>query len=52
MILVKICIKHNFEMQFTNLNIRFENFPIQRGRWGKMRVVNWPKWSKVKVFLF
>ena len=49
MILVKICTKHNFEMQFTNLNILFENFAIQQGHWGKMRIVNWPKRSKVKV---
>ena len=48
-ILVKICTNHNFEMQFTNLNILFENFAIHRGHWGKMRVVNLPKWSKMKV---
>ena len=30
-ILVKICTKHNIEMQFTNLNILFENFAIHRG---------------------
>ena len=45
-ILVKICTKHNFEMQFTDLNILFENFAIHRGHWGKMGVVNLPKWSK------
>ena len=48
-ILVKICTKHNFEMQFTDLNILFENFAIHRGHWGKMGVVNLPKWSKMKV---
>ena len=49
MILVKICTKHSFEMQFTDLIILFENFAIHRGHWGKMRVVNLPKWSKMKV---
>ena len=43
MILVNICTKHNFEMQFTNLSIFYENFAIPRGHWGKMRIVNWPK---------
>ena len=46
---VKICTKHNFEMQFTNLNILFENFAIHRGHCGKMKIVNLPKRSKVKV---
>ena len=50
-ILVKICTKHNFEMQFTDLNILFENFAIHQGHWGKMRVVNLPKWSKNESYL-
>ena len=32
--------KTHFEMQFTNLNILFENFAIQPGHSDKMRIAN------------